>query len=249
VSEALGQLRAGPLGMMADGALPATNEAAPEARGGSPAVPLQRGGAGAPAPLASHALPDRFILQVDGGGAFLVVRSAVAKVGPISSSALPDVALVADATAPAVSIERVEDDYFLRCGGGSSPASVNEKPVANALLASGDRIGLSPRCRFTFALPHPASTTAVLDLVAARYPRSDVRRVILMDRDVVIGGSAASHVRVNGMASPIVLNLRNGTLRPSAPATVNGKPLGRDEGVPVGAPVVAGGVSFVITRV
>ena len=245
-NEALGQLRAGPLALVSEGASSAKGEATADVRGVPPAAPLQRGGIGAPAPPASQALPDRFILQVDGGGAFLVVRSAVAKVGPISSSALPDVALVADATAPAVSIERVEDDYFLRSG---APVSVNDKGATNALLATGDRIGLSPRCRFTFALPHPASTTAVLDLVAARYPRSDVRRVILMDRDLIIGGSAASHVRVSGISTPIVLNLRGGMLRPSVEATLNGKPLGRDEGLPVGVPVVAGGVSFVISRV
>jgi hypothetical protein len=191
-------------------------------------------------------LPDRFILQVDGAGAFLVVRSAVTKIGPISSTALPDVPLIADATAPAVSIERVEDDYFLR---GVSPVAVNDKPVTNTLLGSGDRIGLSPRCRFTFALPHAASTTAVLDLSGARYPRSDVRRVILLDRDLILGPGPASHVRVPGLAAPVVLNLRGGLLRASAEATVNGKPLGREEGLPVGVPLAAGGASFVIGRV
>jgi hypothetical protein len=195
----------------------------------------------------STTIPERFILQVDGAGAFLVIRSGVTKIGPISSTALPDVPLIAEPTSPAISIERVEDDYFLRAGG--KVVAVNDNPVSDALLASGDRIGLSPRCRFTFALPHAASTTAVIDLSGARYPRSDVRRVILLDRDLVLGPGPASHVRVPGLAAPVVLNLRGGLLRASAPATVDGKPLGREEGLPVGVPLAAGGASFVIGRV
>jgi hypothetical protein len=117
------------------------------------------------------------------------------------------------------------------------------------LLAAGDRVALSPRCRFTFSLPHPASTTAVLDLDGARYPRSDVRRVILLDRDLILGPTGASHVRVNGLNQPVVLNCRSGTLRTSVEAVANGRPVPREEGLPLGVPVSAGGVSFVISRV
>jgi tetratricopeptide (TPR) repeat protein len=235
-ADAVGQLRAGPLSFATDVVMnPGTN---PTPREVAPPVRAATG--------ATSQLPDRFILQVDGAGAFLVVRSAAAKVGPISSPVLPDVALVADATAPAVTIERVEDDYFLR---STSPVSINDKPATSALLGSGDRIGLSPRCRFSFALPHPASTTAVLELTGARYPRADVRRVVLLDRDLVLADAVTAHVRVSGLATPVVLNLRGGLLRASVPATVNGRPLGREEGLPVGVPVAAAGASFVISRV
>ena len=89
----------------------------------------------------------------------------------------------------------------------------------------------------------------MIDLTGARYPRADVRRVILLDRDLVLGPGPASHVRVPGLPSPVVLNLRGVLLRASAPATVNGSPLGREEGLPVGVPLAAGGASFVIGRV
>jgi tetratricopeptide (TPR) repeat protein len=243
VTEATTHLRAGPLAFIADSEL---------REGEAPAEPKLHH-ATHPRLGRSHALqsescilPERFILQVDGAGAFLVVRNGITKIGPISSAAMPEVALIADATAPAITIERVEDDYFLR---SPSPITVNDKPVTEALLTSGDRICLSPRCRFTFSLPHAASTTAVLDLVGARYPRGDVRRVILLDRDVVIGATATAHVRASGLTEPLMLNLRNGLLRPSLPATASGKPLGREEGLPLGVPVSAGGAGFVITRV
>ncbi len=255
-AEAIGQLRAGPLSLIGDATSFQHNATIPVPRPARPAV-LAEGGPdtvgqanrGTSAPnerVGAGMLPDRFVLQVDGAGAFLVVRSAVAKVGPISSCDLPDVALIADATSPAVTIERLEDDYFLR---SPSPVTVNDRPATNALLGSGDRIGLSPRCRFTFALPHPASTTAVLDLVGARYPRADVRRVILLDRDIVLSAGPASHVRVPGLAEPVVLNFRGGILRTSVEATVDGKPLGREEGLPLDVSVAAGGARFVIGRV
>jgi hypothetical protein len=258
VASGMDQLRAGPLSLAIDlsitpakgklASAPTTHPDVP--RLARPAVlsPVRREGTVGQANRGTSdgPLPDRFILNVDGAGAFLVVRSAVVKVGPISSSALPDVALVADANAPAISIERMEDDYFLRA---PSPVALNDKATTEGLLGNSDRIGLSPRCRFTFALPHAASTTAVLDLVGARYPRGDVRRVILLDRDLVLGPGHTSHVRVPGLASPVVLNLRNGLLRPSAQAMVGDRPLGAAEGIPVGTPVTAGGASFVISRV
>jgi hypothetical protein len=257
VADGMDRLRAGPLSLAIDLSItPAKGKPATTSPGQAevprlalPAVlsPMRREGTQAKCGTSDGGpLPDRFILNVDGAGAFLVVRSPVVKVGPISSSVLPDVALVADATAPSVSIERMEDDYFLRA---PSPVALNDRPATEGLLGGDDRIGLSPRCRFTFALPHAASTTAVLDLVGARYPRGDVRRVILLDRDLVLGPGSTSHVRVPGLASPIVLNLRNGMLRPSVEALVGDRPLGAGEGIPVGTPVTAGGASFVISRV
>jgi tetratricopeptide (TPR) repeat protein len=233
-AEALSGLRAGPLSLVAESSSATLRPVREPQRKIEEPIRKSPG----------SQIPERFILQVDGAGAFLVIRSSIAKVGPISSTGLPDVPLIAEATAPVVSIERVEDDYFLRA---PSPVSRNDRPVTDTLLATGDRIALSPRCRFLFALPHPASTTAVIDLTGARSPRGDVRRIILLDRDLILGPGPASHVRVNGLTGPVVLNLRNGMLRTSVEATVNGQPLSREAGVPVGVPVVAAGVSFVIS--
>jgi tetratricopeptide (TPR) repeat protein len=246
IADGMDHLRTGPLSLATEVAAPIIHDVPRLARPAVPSPARRDGTVGQAHRGPAGVRPERFIRNVDGAGAFLVVRNPVVKVGPISSSALPDVALVADATAPAISIERREDDYFLRA---PSPVALNDKPTTEGLLGNNDRIGLSPRCRFTFALPHAASTTAVLDLVGARYPRGDVRRVILLDRDLVLGPGPTSHVRVPGLMSPVVLNLRTGVLRPSVEAIAEGRPLGRDAGIPFGVPVSAGGASFVISRV
>ncbi len=251
--EALETLRSGPLGLFASGKS--------WLRGDSPTeVPTHRdtGFQSVPAPPSdSHGLkgrvtndtvdlPSKFMIQVDGAGTFCVVRQPLVTIGPISSSRVPDVALVAEPGAPVATIERNEDDYFVR----AAMVAVNDKPTNSKLLANGDRLALSPRCRMTFMLPNPASTTAVLDLSGARYPRADCRRVILLDRDIIIGPGSATHVRCDQLLEPVVLHLRGGRFvcESKSQVTVDGKPMDRVAGIPLGAHVDLGHASFVITR-
>jgi hypothetical protein len=164
-------------------------------------------------------LPSKFMIQVDGAGSFLVLTKSPATIGPISSSQIPDVALIAEPGAAVASIERIDDDYF----------------HAGKLLASGDRITISPRCRLAFSVPNPSSTTAVLDLTAGRFPRADLRRVILLDRELVIGPGSASHIRADQISEPIALHIRDGRL------------WCRSSQICVGKPQTVAGASFVVT--
>ena len=97
-------------------------------------------------------LSSRFVMHIDGIGGFLVLRENRITIGPISSSAQPMVGLMADPNLPVVTIERIEDDYFIR---SSSPIHVNDASVTNKLLVDGDRISLSPRCSMKFHIPNP----------------------------------------------------------------------------------------------
>ena len=169
IAHMMEEVRSGPLGMMKVGGSTKLNETMPPS---APVNTVQKGSFGS--------LPSRFILRVDGAGSFLVLRQPSITIGPVSSSRVPDVGVIAEPGLPLATIDRVEDDYFLR-GGATG---------GNKLLASGDAIALSPRCRMTFGLPHVASTTAVIDLTAARYPRAEIRRIILLDGDLVIGPGA-----------------------------------------------------------
>jgi hypothetical protein len=252
--EAIESLRGGPLGLFATGKS--------WLRGDSPTeAPMENRGVGAsPTRNLNHVgergrgahgteesdLPTRFLIQVDGAGTFVVVRQPLVTLGPISSSRVPDVALVAEPGAPVATIERTDDDYFVR----SAMLQVNDKPTTSKLLMSGDRIALSPRCRMTFTQPNPASTTAVLDLTGARFPRGDVRRVVLLDRDIIIGPGSATHIRCDTLMEPVVLHLRGGRLvcESKTQVNVNGHPMDRVAGIPLGAHVDLGNVSFVITR-
>ena len=163
----------------------------------------------------------------------------------------PDLGLLAEPGVPIATIERREDEYFIR----GSAVAVNDRPNQSAsrmgkLLATGDRIALSPRCRMIFAMPSAASTTAVLDLTGCRYPRLDVRRIILLDRDIVLGASLASHVRVEGAEESVVLHIRGGRLfcESKLPVEVNGSPMDRMSGIPMEAHVKTGSVSFVVSE-
>jgi hypothetical protein len=195
VQEALSAVRRGPLGL-----LNMDDEQPTRAAGPAPA-PRPHLAHGQQARHTGDQLPWRFILQVDGAGSYLVLTKPRVTIGPISSSQRPDVGLIAEPSAAVVTIERVEDDYFERTAG-----------QPGRLLAAGDRVALSPRCRLQFNLPNPSSTTAVLDLTAGRFPRADVRRIILLDRDLVIGPGASAHIRADALSEPAVLHIRDGRL-------------------------------------
>lgn len=169
-------------------------------------------------------LPPKFLIQVDGAGSYQVVTKGRITLGPISSSQAPDVALLTEPGAPVVSIERIEDDYFVQSPG-----------IARRLLSNGDRISISPRCTLTFSMPSPSSTSAVLDLASGRFPRADVRRVILLDRDMVIGSGPNAHIRADQLTQPLVLAVRNGCLTC------------RNEQLALGKAVNIGGVSFALS--
>jgi hypothetical protein len=193
-------------------------------------------------------MPRRFVIQLDGADSSLVLGGGRVTVGPISSMHRPDLGLLADANLPIISVERTDEgDYFLAC---QQPVEVNDKPVTGKLLADGDKIALSPRCRLRFRLPTPASTTAVLELSTARMPQADIRRVILMDRELVIGPGAAAHVRADQLPGRAVLQPLDGKLlcRTECELTRESRPLDAAEGIPFDSPVRIGPLGMVINR-
>ena len=193
-------------------------------------------------------LSSRFIMQVDGVGSFLVLRDNKITIGPVSSSVQPLVGLMADPNLPVATIERMEDDYFIR---SSSPIKVNDTTVTDKLLADGDRIALSSRCSMKFHIPSPASTTAVLQLSGSRLGRADIREVILMGRDILIGQTRGHHITTQSLDETITMFAQNGKLLCKAreKVLVNDSPISSNEGIPVDKQVRIGQISFVITKV
>jgi hypothetical protein len=193
-------------------------------------------------------LSSRFVMQVDGVGSFLVLRENKVTIGPVSSSAQPLVGLMADPNLPVATIERIEDDYFIR---SSSPIKVNGTAVTDKLLVDGDRISLSSRCSMKFHIPNPASTTAVIQLSGSRLGRADVREVILMDRDILIGQSTGHHITAQSLDETIAMYAQNGRLlcKTKEKILVNDTPISSKEGIPVDKQVRIGQISFVITKI
>lgn len=196
----------------------------------------------------NQTLPSRFMLKVDGVGSFLVLRDRCVTLGPISSSRRPDVGLMVEPGLPVASIERTDEDYFITC---DRPIVVNDSPVTRRLLADGDTIALSPRCRLKFTLPNAANTSAVLSLSGTRLPQGDVRHVLLMDDSLVIGPGSAAQIRSDILDEPVILHVRNGRLlcKSNQQVLLNEQPVTADEGIPMGAHVRLGAISFVVTKV
>jgi hypothetical protein len=249
VGEALEGVRSGPLGLIAVGSREASTMAVGMGVGGGMkhdlpdrAVPGQvRGYVG------GDSRDEKFLLQVDGVGSFLVFRGRSVRVGPVSGGGRPDVGLLTDAAAPTVTIVRSDEDYFLQ---SAVPVMVNDRAVTSKLLGDGDRIALGPRCRITFGRPNAASASAVLEISGARLGRGDVRQVILMDREIILGDASSAHVRTRELRGPAVLlaGRRGLSLKAEETITVAEVPAGRLADIPGGAHVRVGSLGFVVTQ-
>lgn len=188
-----------------------------------------------------------FLLHVDGAGGFRVIGGHSVTLGPASSSHRVDVAIIGDASAPVITITRSEEDYFVR---SSQPIEVNDKPTTQALLSSGDRIGIGPRFRLRFRRPNPASTSAVLDVTAGRLARGDVRQIILFDREMILGPGPAAHIRVDALTGPAVLQERGGAVvcRAADPISIDGRIAGAEPVIAPGVHITIGPVGLVLVR-
>ena len=196
---------------------------------------------------ADSILPSKFLLQMDGVGSFFVLRDGCVTVGPVSSSARPTVGLMAEPNLPVATIERAEDDYFIR---SSKPVRVNDTTTTNKLLVDGDRIALSPRCWMKFNIPNPASTTAILSLSRARLSRGDIRQIILMDRDILVGPTLGNHILAEFLEETVALFSQNGRLLCKAKERmlIDDKPAGSTDSLPIGKHIRIGQLSLVLTE-
>jgi len=196
---------------------------------------------------AESSIPSKFVMQIDGIGSFYVLQDSSITVGPVSSSARPTVGLMVDPNLPAVTIERSEDDYFIK---SSSPVRVNDATTTNKLLVDADRISLSPRCGMKFNIPNPASTTATLSLPSSRLGRADVRRIILMDRDILIGPTEGSHILAESLDETVALFTQNGRLlcRAKDKIMVDDKAVSPTAGLPLNKQISIGQISLVLTE-
>jgi len=186
----------------------------------------------------------RFILQIDGVGAYYVFGDTCVTLGPVSSSTRSDIELVTAPDARPRQIERIEDDYFF--GAIQHPHSVNQS--AKQLLQDGDLVELSKRCRFKFTVPNPASTTACLIPSSARFPRADISGVILMAREILIGPERNCHIQTGQVPEAITLFSQDGQMRCRAnqPVFADGHPFGRNHILPVNKPIEIGDIRFML---
>ncbi len=202
------------------------------------------------AALMPEPLPEKYILQLDGIGSYLILRNPKITIGPISGNKPADIGLVAGPDIPQVIIERMDEDYFLRSRGpvrvgGAVLNSPNKK-----LLGSQEKIELSPRCYLEFKRPHAASATAIVSFSGARYPQMDIRNAVLLDREIIIGPGKSAHIRNERANETITLVDKDGrlTCRSEEPVIIDGKPAEKTDRLPLETPIKMGSLSMVLVR-
>ncbi|MCK4959368.1 MAG: hypothetical protein KAT00_08200, partial [Planctomycetes bacterium] len=95
-----------------------------------------------------------------------------------------------------------------------------------------------------------ASTTAVLSLSSARLARGDIRSVILMDREILIGPGSTSHVRMGDLDETVALFIRGGRLavRTKERIEVDGGSYNANDGLAMNRPIRIGPMSVVLAE-
>ncbi|EMI53408.1 hypothetical protein RSSM_05155 [Rhodopirellula sallentina SM41] len=131
------------------------------------------------------------ILQVDGIGSLLLLRSDTVSIGGESTTAPLDISLRTVGVSKPIRIYRDDEDYFWQC-------------ESQRLLSSGDSIAVGRRGRLRFTRAVAASNSAILDVSGAKLFRSDVRRVVLV-ADSVLFGHAGCHFTLPNMNPPVIL--------------------------------------------
>ncbi|MFG0289284.1 MAG: hypothetical protein ACF8CQ_13985 [Rhodopirellula sp. JB044] len=131
------------------------------------------------------------ILQVDGIGSLLLLRSDRVSIGGESTTAPLDISLRTVGVSKPIRIYRDDEDYFWQC-------------ESQRLLSSGDSIAVGRRGRLRFTRAVAASNSAVLDVSGVKLLRSDVRRVVLV-ADSVLFGHSGCHFTLPNMDPPVIL--------------------------------------------
>ena len=235
-AESLEELRTGPFSLLSqDITIMVGPKPPPLPRQQSPKLPM------------SDELSNNFTIRVDGVGSFKILRGQRITIGSVSSSKRVDLAVLAEPHLPTVAIERDEEDYFLR---SPLPVAINDQPTTGKLLINGDRITLSARCRLTFARPSPASNSALLHLTGARLGKADVRSVILLDRELIIGPGPNTHIRCDEMIDSAILHARDGKLfcQSSLGVLVDGIAANATSPLPMNAQITVGPLTFSIGK-
>lgn len=186
------------------------------------------------------------LLRIEGVGSYLLITEPTVTVGPISSTDRPMVGLIADPVLPVVTIERNDEDHLLHA---RQPVTVNGQWVDRHVLRDGDRIGLSPTTRVKFTRPNAASQTAVLRFGGSRLPQGDVRDVVLLGRELIVGASAAAHLRTGTSAEPVKFVRRgDGLVCTTGAVAADRQALPADHPLPFDQPIEIGPLVVTLSR-
>lgn len=152
---------------------------------------------------------ERYILWIDGVGAYLVcLADRVTIGGPVVDGDAADVALLANLSRRHVTLVRGHEGYLLEAHG---PTRVAGRIVHDRThLNDGYELELGTGVRMQFRLPTVISGTAVVDFLSGHRPVHSVDGIILMEDNCLMGPGRANHVECPDWSEAVVLFRREG---------------------------------------
>lgn len=203
----------------------------------------------------AQGLDGAFVLRVDEGGEFLVLRSESVSIGNVrdGSADLPILCALAGRHA------RIERSMSFHGGmvdtivAENGDVAVAGQKVARHALRNGDRFKLGNALQATYSTPCSRSLTAMVQLLGGFQAGGTDRCLLLKDRGrdgrICIGAGSDVHVRVASATAEVeVFGSKTGQLRVrcATGGTIDGVAFADEHPVDAGAVVDAGGVRFVM---
>jgi hypothetical protein len=203
----------------------------------------------------AQGLEEGFLLRVDEGGEYLVLREDSLTIGNVRD-AKADVRLLANIAGLHARFKRslsfhggMED----RIVAAKGQVFVNGQQVESAVLRSGDRLRLGPAFEFVYTVPGKRSLTTALHLKAGFQVAGTDKILLMKDRGrdgrILIGRAADAHIRVPHDGPEVELySASDGQIRVrfAGKGEMGGKPFSGSHPITAGALVRCGATSFVL---
>lgn len=203
----------------------------------------------------AQGLSGAFLLRVDEGGEFLVLRGESVVIGNLRDGRV-DLPIMAAITGRHARIQRsmsfhggMEDLIVPETG----EVRVGGVVVTSHKLRTGDRVQLGTTLQFVYAMPSSRSLSASLRLLGGFQAGFTDQVLLLKDRGrdgrILIGAGHNVHVQVaNAKADVEVFAHKTGQIRVRCESggTIDGRPFSDEHPVDPGALVQVAGVSFVL---
>lgn len=182
----------------------------------------------------------RYMLWIDGVGAWLVCCGTTAVLGSAAPDAVADIRLQAPLARRHAALELSGENWLLKSLQISGASA--EKTAAVTALSSGDLIPLSPRVLLRFQVPTVLSSSAVLTLESPQRLVPHADGVVLLADRMLLGAGSDSHIRCPGIPGRLVLYDSNHRLwcRSTTEFLLNGQAIGDAAEINHGAVVSMG---------
>ncbi len=203
----------------------------------------------------AQGLETAFLLRVDEGGEFVVMRGESLTVGNVRDDTcdLPILANLAGRHARVTRSMSFHGGMQDRILSERGPIAVRGREVSEHRLKSGDRVALGTALELEYRIPSKRSLTASLS-IRGGFQVCGTDRILLMkdrgrDGRILIGSAKDSHARVpNAEGEVEIFASKDGQVRVryEGQGEMDGRPFSGEHPITAGATVVCGNITFVL---